>query len=96
VFQGTASGPVAIAAGPAIDPGPRPAIETVNGVTIHRGDARETAAPVQVASAGPARPQGNARMRRVEQGVRVHSGTPGTPVQEADAGGAETPVAVTR
>ncbi|MGQ0660094.1 cell wall hydrolase [Sphingosinicella sp.] len=95
VFESSASGPVAIAAAPAIDPGPRPAVETVNGVTIHRGGPRAAAARplVQVASAGQAR--GPARMRRTEQGVRVHSGIPGAPVEQADAGSAPT-VAVTR
>ncbi len=98
VFQGSASGPVAIAAGPAIDPGQRPAIETVNGVTIHRGGPRETPAPVRVASVGqPARqPQGGARTWRVEQGVRVHSGMPGGLVEQADAEGSAAPTAVTR
>jgi spore germination cell wall hydrolase CwlJ-like protein len=96
VFENSSNGPVAIASAPAIDPGPRPAVETVNGVTIHRSGARGGAAQpvVQVASAG--QPRGPARMRRVEQGVRVHSGTPGAPVEQADAGGAAAPSAVTR
>jgi hypothetical protein len=91
VFESGSNGPVAVAsAQAAIDAGPRPAMETVNGVTIHRGGPRATSAPVQTASAAqPASGQG-ARMRRVEQGVRVHSGMPSAPVEQADASGGVT------
>lgn len=93
VFESSASGPVAVAAAATTDTGPRPAVETVNGVTIHRGGTGSAPAPVRTASAGqPA--VGPARMRRVEQGVRVHSGTPSAPAEQADAGSA--PTAVTR
>jgi spore germination cell wall hydrolase CwlJ-like protein len=95
VFESSASGPVAVAlAQPAIDTGPRPAVETVNGVTIHRGGSRTSPEPVQVASAEQT--GRNARMRRVEQGVRVHSGTPGAPVEQAEAVSAAGQPAVTR
>jgi Cell Wall Hydrolase len=98
VFESSANGPVAVASSPnvTIETGPRPAVETINGVTIHRGGPRTGATPVQVASAE--QPRQGARMRRVEQGVRVHSGSPGAPVQQAEAVGptAQTETAVTR
>ncbi len=88
VFESSSNGPVAVAsAQSAIDAGPRPALETVNGVTIHRAGPRETPAPVQTASADQSAPAQGARMRRVEQGVRVHSGMPSAPVEQADASG---------
>ena len=93
VFESSASGPVAIAsAQPEVHAGPRPAVETVNGVTIHRGGLPPATAPVQVAGAAP--PRTATRTQRVVHGVRIHSGTTG---EQAEAPSAANPlVAVTR
>ena len=99
VFESSASGPVAVASAPnaAIDAGPRPAVETVNGVTIHRGGPRSGAAPVQVASAEqPAPRQGGTDAARRAGGAR--SFRLAGPIQQAEAAGptAQTETAVTR
>lgn len=101
VFESSAAGPVAIAArtGAAIDPGPRPAVETVMGVTIHRGGDRSPPATTQpvaprLASAGPRVPR-----LRIDGGVRVHRGVPALGVPAGGDGGdtgEAAPTAVTR
>lgn len=94
VFESSANGPVAVAsAQTGSQSGPRPAVETVNGVTIHRGRLPVTPALVQTAEAEQSAPRPGARMRRIEQGVRIHSGLPR---QIEEAGGSAAPTAVTR
>ncbi|MGE0178820.1 MAG: cell wall hydrolase [Sphingomonas sp.] len=88
VFESRAAGPVAIASASAVDPGPRPAVETVMGVTIHRGggSARPmpaaVEAPPRLAAAAPRMPR-----TRIDGGVRVHRGTPAPATGSGGEGG---------
>ena len=101
VFESSAAGPVAVAApaGPQIDSGPRPAIETVMGVTIHRGGGGPRPAPV---TAGPDAPrlasaEPRAPRTRMDGGVRVHRGVAGPTAPAAGEGGeAAAGTAITR
>jgi len=102
VFESRGGAPVAVAEAreSMIDSGPRPAVETVMGVTIHRGSG---ARPMQAAGQADAAPrlasaEPRAAPMRIDGGVRVHRGTPASSPEsgEEGAGSAAPASTVTR